>query len=454
MTGSVIDFIGGFRIEDAPEDVVHHARRCLLDLIGVAAAGSHMQVSGIARSVAAAQFGGDAAGFLFSDGAASAAGAAFVNAVTIDSFDAHDGHPLTKGHAGCGSLAALLAFAGDGAAMSGRDALGHLILSYEIAIRAGIALHATASDYHTSGAWVALATAAIGSRVMGLGPAQTREALGIAEYHGPRSQMMRCVDQPTMVKDGSGWGAMAGVVAACLAREGFTGAPAVTVEAGNVRQFWNDLGSRWRIREQYFKPYPVCRWAQPAMEAAAALKRAHRFEAADIEAITVRTFHEASRLAVAEPGSTDEAQYSLPFPVAALLARGRVGPSEIEGEALTSPELLSLSRAVRLVDDARYSARFPAERWADVEILLKDGRSLRSEPSVARGSAENPLSDAEVSEKFHELMTASGFAGRAERIEELVMSLERRPSIAPLVELLTGSTRRAAESRPSAAAAL
>lgn len=454
MTGSVIDFIGEFRLEDAPEDVVHHARRCLLDLIGVAAAGSHMQVSGIARSVAAAQFGGDAAAFLFSDGAASAAGAAFVNAVTIDSFDAHDGHPLTKGHAGCGSLAALLAFTGDGAAMSGRDALGHLILSYEIAIRAGIALHATASDYHTSGAWVALATAAIGSRVMGLGPAQTREALGIAEYHGPRSQMMRCVDQPTMVKDGSGWGAMAGVVAACLAREGFTGAPAVTVEAGNVRQFWDDLGSRWRIREQYFKPYPVCRWAQPAMEAAAALKRAHRFEAADIEAITVRTFHEASRLAVAEPGSTDEAQYSLPFPVAALLARGRVGPAEIEGEALTSPELLSLSRAVRLVDDARYSARFPAERWADVEILLKDGRSLRSEPSVARGSAENPLSDAEVSEKFHELMAESGFAGRAGRIEELVMSLERRPSIAPLVELLTGSARRAAESQPSAAAAL
>src|SRR5690606_37567270 len=154
-------------------------------------------------------------------------------------------------------------------------------------------LHATAADYHTSGAWVALAAASTGSRVMGLDAARTREALGIAEYHGPRSQMMRCVDQPTMVKDGSGWGAMAGVTAAFLAREGFTGAPAVTVEAGNVRQFWSDLGERWRILEQYFKPYPVCRWAQPAMEAAAALKRAHRFDADDIAAITVRTFHEA-----------------------------------------------------------------------------------------------------------------------------------------------------------------
>src|SRR5690606_37982086 len=160
MPRRVVDFIHGFRLTDAPEKVVHQAKRCLLDLAGVAAAGSHMRVSGIARSVASAQFGGNAAGFLFSDGKASPAGAAFVNAATIDGFDAHDGHPLTKGHAGCGSLAALLAFAGDGAAMSGQEALGHLVLSYEIAIRAGIALHATAADYHTSGPCVALAAAA------------------------------------------------------------------------------------------------------------------------------------------------------------------------------------------------------------------------------------------------------------------------------------------------------
>ena len=134
MAGSVIDFIATFGLDDAPPDVVHHAKRCLLDLIGVAAAGSRMPVSGIARSVAGAQFGGAQANFLFHEGSASASGAAFVNATTIDSFDAHDGHPLTKGHAGCGSLAALLAFAGDGQTMSGSEALGHLVLGYEVAI--------------------------------------------------------------------------------------------------------------------------------------------------------------------------------------------------------------------------------------------------------------------------------------------------------------------------------
>ena len=136
------------------------------------------------------------------------------------------------------------------------------------------ALHATTPDYHTSGAWIAVAAAAAGARLLNLGPDQTAHALGIAEYHGPRSQMMRCIDHPTMLKDGSGWGAMAGVSAALLARAGFTGAPALTLE--RPHPLWDDLGDRWLICAQYFKPYPVCRWAQAPIEAILALRRAHR----------------------------------------------------------------------------------------------------------------------------------------------------------------------------------
>jgi len=211
-------------------------------------------------------------------------------------------------------------------------------------------MHRTVADYHTSGAWVALGVAALGARSMRLGRQATREALGIAEYHGPRSQMMRCIDHPTMVKDGSGWGAMAGVTAACLAREGFTGAPAITVEGEAVEEYWRDLGQRWRIAEQYMKPYPVCRWAQPAMEAVAQLRRDHQFAAGAIESITVTTFSEATRLAVRSPGSTDAAQYSLPFPVAALLVRGRLGPAEVEGAALRYRDILSLAGRIELVE--------------------------------------------------------------------------------------------------------
>jgi 2-methylcitrate dehydratase PrpD len=229
---------------------------------------------------------------------------------------------------------------------------------------------------------------------------------------------------------------MAGVTAAVFAREGFTGAPAITVENDDVADLWADLGQRWRIAEQYFKPYPVCRWAQPAMEAAAALQRDHRFNAAEIKAIRVRSFHEAVKLAMREPGETDAAQYSLPISVSAFLAHGKVGPAEIQGEGLRDPQVLRLSNLIELIEDPRFSALFPAERWAEVEIELGDGRVLRSGPAVARGSAENPLSDAEISAKFHALMTDSGFGARAAAIEDLVMAMERQASAGPLFDLI------------------
>ena len=245
--------------------------------------------------------------------------------MTIDALDAHDGSKPTKGHVGCGVVAATLAMS---EGCSGQELLTRIAIGYEIGTRAGIALHATAKEYHTSGAWIALACAAISARALTLDATATREALGIAEYHGPRSPMMRCIDHPTMVKDGSGWGAMAGVSAAFLARDGFTGAPALTIESADVAQIWKDLGKRWYISEQYIKLYPVCRWAQPAVEAVLGLTQKHSFESKDIAEIVVETFHEASRL-TAIPHTTEQAQYSLPFSVAAAIQRGTIGVAEV-----------------------------------------------------------------------------------------------------------------------------
>lgn len=443
MSMNAIEFIHGIDPGAIPPDVVKQAKRFLLDLIGVAAAGSKLDASRIMRDTALQLFAApQARSRLFFDGRpASIAGAALANSTTIDSFDAHDGHPLTKGHAGCGVLAGLLAFSEaaiseGGGPRTGAEMLADLIVGYEIAIRSGIALHGTVSDYHTSGAWVALGVAAVGARIMGLDHTRTRHALGIAEYNGPRSQMMRCIDHPTMVKDGSGWGAMVGATAAVLAGKGFTGAPAITIEHEDALAWWGDLSTRWRLSEQYIKAYPVCRWAQPAMEAVAALRHGYAFDLDAIERVEIRTFHEASKLAVRSPETTEEAQYSLPFPVAALLARGQVGPAEIDGAALRDPELLRLSNLISLVDAPEHSSRFPAERWADATIVLKNGERLISQPAVARGSAENPLSDQDVSAKFHMLMSASGQQVRAAKIEDMVMSIDTLAETAGLIDEL------------------
>jgi 2-methylcitrate dehydratase PrpD len=450
---AVARFIHGLTFDALPGDVVGQAQRCLLDALGVAAAGSRTKVSAIARALSATQLCGreHEVRMLFDGRRCSAAGAAFAGGTTIDAVDAHDGHVLTKGHAGVAVVPGLLALcdrqaqpnASSGTsdelrvrATDGREFLTCLVVGYEVATRAGIALHASVADYHCSGAWNALGCAAVAARLLGFDVARTGEALGIAEYFGPRGQMLRACSHPSMVKDGSGWGAHVGITSAWLASEGFTGAPAVTVESDEQRPLWVDLGTRWRIDEQYFKPHPVCRWAQPAIEAVLALQRAHGFGASDIAHVGIATFREAVALGSARaiPQTTEDAQYSLPYPVAAALVFGRVGADEIAEPALADARVRTLLAAMTLEEDAEFSRRFPAERWARATIRLKDGRTLGSEPARARGGPDNPLSDDALRDKYFDLAAPVLGLLRARRIEQLVRGLEEGGSIVPLLD--------------------
>jgi len=401
-----IDFIHQSRWQDLPKSTREMAVTCVIDLLGVAASGTSTKLSGIIKQHALEQFASAtperSARLLFDGRRCSASGAALANGMTIDSVDAHDGYRPSKGHAGCGLLPGILAlydqYQSPDTPLS--DILLTTVQGYELACRAGVALHASVPDYHTSGAWVAVAVSGVGSRIMGLSAQQTREAVGIAEYHGPRSQMMRCIDHPTMLKDGSGWGAMAGVSALLLAMNGFTGAPAITIEADDVSGYWQDLGSTWLIEEQYFKPFPVCRWAQPAVVASLALQKEHHFTVNDIAQLTIGSFHESVRLATREPQDTEQAQYSMPYPVAAALVHGTFGLGQIDESILFDEDVLALSRDIRLEEKDVYNAQFPARRISDVTITLKDGRHFESGPVEATGDPETPLSFDQLNDKF------------------------------------------------------
>ncbi len=204
LASSAIDFLQDLAWEDLSEPVRHQARRCLLDTLGVAAGGHGTRLSAIIRDHAALDMPGPAP-MLFDSRSSSLSGAAMAAGMMIDSLDGHDGFNPAKGHIGAPLLPALLGF-GHLASVSGKEFLVALVAGYELGSRVAIAQHASCPDYHTSGSWGAVAVAAAGSRLMGLDPDTMRHALGIAEYHGPRSQMMRCIDAPTMVKDGAGWG--------------------------------------------------------------------------------------------------------------------------------------------------------------------------------------------------------------------------------------------------------
>ena len=407
-----------------PVEVLAILRRSFTDTIGVAAVGSTTPLSKIARRVAPMLFGSGTIGtsrMLMDGTAVSPAGAAMAGAFTIDSIDAHDGTTPSKGHAGSAIFPAMIALAqAKDKEIDGKRFAEILAVAYELSYRAGLVQHATCPDYHTSGAWTAVGVAAAGAKLLGGNREQIRHAAGIGEYHGPRSQMMRCIDHPTMVRDGVGWGAPSGVTAAYLALEGFTGAPALTCEGAEGSDFWADLGQGWRLVDHtHYKAYPCCRWSHPAIDAANDMMRDNALTHEMIKAVEIRTFHYATRLAGHEPQSQDEFAYSIAFPVAAMIVHGQVGVSELSQEALHDPNILRVSRATNLIDDAEMTRISTDKRWAQVSFVLKDGRKIESAPRTPRGDADMPLTDKEISLKFHLLANPILGVPRADEIEAL-----------------------------------
>jgi 2-methylcitrate dehydratase PrpD len=439
-----IEFIHELRWQQIPYDVQHQIKRCLLDTIGSAVAGRRIKLSQIIYDYVDAVYGGQGAQLWLDGREVSPVGAVLAHGMTIDAIDIHDNFNQAKGHAGVAVVPAALATLrlNPDANISGQELLTTLAIGYEVALRAGLALHATACDYHTSGAWNALGCAAIVARRLGLCQETTRHALGIAEYHGPRSQMMRCIDHPTMLKDGSGWGAMAGVSAGLLAHRGFSGAPAITVEAKEVSQIWSDIGNRWYLMEQDFKRHAVCHWAQPPITGILDILQKNQISPNNIERIQIFTFHEATRLTCRFPKTTEEAQYSLPFPVAAAIIHGQLGPDQLSGKALSDQRVLEIAECIELEQDEFFDAQFPRHQIARVRLLTKDGQVFESNPTESpwdNSEIKQPHQppDQELKEKFHWLVSGGMSKSRGEELENQIWHCDSLANAITITNLLS-----------------
>jgi 2-methylcitrate dehydratase PrpD len=157
----------------------------------------------------------------------------------------------------------------------------------------------------------------------------------------------------------------------------------------------------------------------------------------DIATIEVASFHEAVRLAARTPATTEEAQYSLPFPVAAAIVRGRLAGEEVSSAAFVDPEIVRLSSTMVLSERAAFNERFPAERYAQVSFVLRDGRRLASPDTTTRGDPATPLSQGELRDKFRSLADPVIGRGRRTAIETAISRLTRpAETTAPLLGLI------------------
>ncbi|MBA2415369.1 MAG: MmgE/PrpD family protein [Geodermatophilaceae bacterium] len=145
-----------------------------------------------------------------------------------------------------------------------------------------------------------------------------------------------------------------------------------------------------RSSEQYFKPYPVCRWAHPAIDAALELRRTGPVE---VVAVEVVTFHEAVQRTWRRPVTTEQAQYSLPFPFP--FRRGGAAARRLDGGRQYARRRHrrggpAAGRSMTVSESAVYSAAFPDVRSARVTLTLADGVDTERGDNRQRGRSRNP----------------------------------------------------------------
>jgi 2-methylcitrate dehydratase PrpD len=237
--------------------------------------------------------------------------------------------------------------------------------------------------YHASGSWGALGAAAACSRLLGLSEEALGHALGLAEYHAPIALMSRAVTDPAMTKDALGWGAFIGVSSALLAASGYTALAPSLLDGAPLA-----LGERWDLLDVYVKPYPCCRWSQPAIDAALRLRADPAWrEDVPVRSVLVETFEPADTLSRRVPLTTEEMQYSLTWPVAVALTKGRFGVDE----ALAVADLpVELERSIVVEALPELTAAFPARRLSEVAVEWADGSTFRSGRVEAGGEPDSP----------------------------------------------------------------
>ncbi len=127
------------------------------------------------------------------------------------------------------------------------------------------------------------------------------------------------------------------------------------------------------------------------MEACLYLKRKHNIDVNNIKCITINTFHEAKRLDNKYPENTEQAQYSLPYPVAIALIFERLSAQEVSEKFFKNKQVINLSEKILVCESDKYNKAFPRRRYADAVIKLKNGNEFKSKPTEAKGDPENPL---------------------------------------------------------------
>jgi len=393
-------------------EVVHHAKRALIDWYASLLPGSRVPPATLLEKALAEELDRGRAR-LGSGRRATLRAAALINGAASHAVEFDDIWRDAVYHPGAPVIAAALAAAQSHGA-SGERFLRAVIVGYEVSTRIGDAVMPSHYKYwHTTGTVGCFGAAAAAAMVLGCDRGKFMNALGtVGTFAAGLQQAFRSEAMSKPLH--AGHAAESGALAAMAAAQGVTGVHDILEgEVGfgaamSVNPDWArataDLGLDYRITRITFKNHGCCGHTFPSIDAVQVLKAKHRLEHGRIKAIRIATYQGGLDVVNNyEPEGDYQAKFSLPYVVAHALVYGPVRLDAYGPEKLANPAIRALMKKTELKADPELSKAFPRQRAARVEIEMADGQRHTHFQETRKGDPEMPLTDDDVNEKFIEL---------------------------------------------------
>jgi 2-methylcitrate dehydratase len=430
-----------------PKEVVHQAKRLIIDALGCAAGGFTGEPAKIAREVAGITGGPPSATVLGTGQKTSPDMAAFANGTMIRYLDYNDTYMSRDTCHPSDNLAAVLAGA-EAAGADGKALLTGLVLAYEVQCRLCDAVSFRSRGWD-QGTYGVLSSTLGTARAMGLSREEMAQALSIA-----------CASSISLVQTRIGtvsmWkgcamanAARQALFAILLASRGMTGPDPIFEGAGGffravagtpfqLEPLGGD-GRPFKIMEVRIKPFPAGYFSQSAIEGAIELRQRLR-GVEEIARVRIDIFDIAALVMAGDPEKWDPktretADHSLPYVVAVALTYGTVGLEHFSEEVLRNPAILELVRKVEVHRSEECQRDWPEATLSILEVTTTGGERHSTRVRYHKGHPKRPMSDREVEDKFRRLSQGLFTPRQMDAILDQLWHLEEVRDIRGLVEM-------------------
>jgi len=434
----------GLRYEDLPADVIRIAKRSILDTFGCAFGGYSAAPSQIAIKLAQDVRSSHGATVLLSGTRTSADLAVFANGVMIRYLDFNDAFVSLTHGAGHPSdtLAALLA-AAELDVRSGRDLVTATIVAYEIFSKV-----ADVFDYLGNGidhSTITGIAAVVGAgRLMGLSVEQMVHAIGITVGGNTATRQGRSDALSNWKAYAAADACRKAMFSAQLARSGMTG-PSDVFEGrygffkvmGRKAVAPPQLGEPFGIRRAFTKRFPVGQFSQTVAQAALEARPFFRIPD-DIAQVNISVSRSAIKIMADgpdkwRPTTHETADHSIPYAAGLVLVYGKIEPEYYEDPYLHDARLLDIVSRVKCLPSDEADKMEDEFNLCELELVLKSGARKTTRVEYHRGHFKNPMTDAEMEDKFRLMAQRHLRADRVDNLVRLLWSVESVPKVSALI---------------------